>query len=127
MQTCLGVVGWSSVLPGRLVLVLSSGCPPCRARVRGLAGQMLFSRIKTVPGPRENGETGAGRGMNPDRPAKAAQIQESPSALALAVPAQRSGNPGAPGTISSPSRWCPSPGPSTVEGQLANKPCFIYK
>ncbi len=96
MQTCLCVVGWSSVLPGRLVLVLSSGCPPCRACVRGLAGQMLFSGIKTVPGPRENGETGAGRGMNPDRPAKAAQIRESPSALALAVPAQRSGNPGAP-------------------------------
>ncbi len=30
--------------------------------------------------------------------------------------AQRSGNPGAPGTTSSPSRWCPSPGPSTVKG-----------
>ncbi len=28
----LSVVGWWSVLPGRLVLVLSSGCPPCRDR-----------------------------------------------------------------------------------------------
>ncbi len=45
MQTCLCVVGWCSVLPGRSVLVLSSGCPPCRARVRGLAGQTLLSGI----------------------------------------------------------------------------------
>ncbi len=143
-----------SVLLVRSVLVLSSGCPPCRARLLGLAGQMLLSGIKVeqelawslletspqcvccgglsspavtslrcarpahdedvpvilvgfqgdadersgqpshppppsvVLGPRENGETGAGRGMNPDRPAKAAQIRESPSALALAVPAR---------------------------------------
>ncbi len=27
------------------MLVLSSGCPPCRARVQGLAGQMLLSGI----------------------------------------------------------------------------------
>ncbi len=27
--------------------MLSSGCPPCRARVRGLAGQTLLSGIKS--------------------------------------------------------------------------------
>ncbi len=27
------------------MLVLSSGCPPCRAHVRGLAGQTLLSGI----------------------------------------------------------------------------------
>ncbi len=30
----------------RAVIVLSSGCPPCRARVRGLAGQTLLSGIQ---------------------------------------------------------------------------------
>ncbi len=47
------------------------------------------------------GEIRGGWGENPDRPAKADQIRESPSALALAVPARflrRSGSPGAPGT-----------------------------
>ncbi len=159
-------MGWCSVLPARIVLVLSSGCPPCRARAfqwlsslpcscagagrsnaafwnkcrsrvsMESSGDMSHQRVccgglsspavtslrcalsahdedvqvilvgfqgdgnersghpshtpppSVVPGPRENGETGAGGGMNPDRPAKAAQIRESPSALALAVPAR---------------------------------------
>ncbi len=37
----LSVMGWWSVLPGRLVLVLSSGCPPCRDRA--------FQWLSSVP------------------------------------------------------------------------------
>ncbi len=37
---------------------------------------------------RNNGETEGGWEVNPDRPAKAAHTRESPSALALAVPAR---------------------------------------
>ncbi len=44
--------------------------------------------LSVVLVPRDKGEIGAGWGVNPDRPAKAAHIRESPSALALAVPAR---------------------------------------
>ncbi len=161
-------MGWCSVLPARIVLVLSSGCPTCRARAfqwlsslpcscagagrsnaafwnkcisrvsmessgdmshqgvccGGLSSPAVTSLrcIRPVrdedvqgilvgfqgdgnersghpshpltPPPKrrpgsagERGNWGWG-GMNPDRPAKAAQIRESPSALPLAVPAR---------------------------------------
>ncbi len=82
----LSSLSWDRSVRGDCVQVNFLRCQGDADRCPGHVSHS--SPLSVVLVPRARGEVGAGGGKTPDRPAKAAHRRESPSALALAVPAR---------------------------------------